>query len=436
MDVIEDDERDDVDDVEDEFEEPAVADAEAGPAGDSRQPMKKSELFKAYKSVGPHKMYMDILCDPDLRSSAEIIVQVGTPLHEQYRNDLKSQKDGVDSMLEWCAQRALASTQLTVIKIFKVQASKTLFRALRLPYCNPPLPYDQCMQHDIDITDKACKFATHLAANYGWGEMLHYYTLPLAATSLIAKDVADREKGMKHLKRLVEAIIHAEELVHTNPSIQPLLTDLAFTEEPFAREIMILLKRSDYSLESELATELQAAMVKLNSGSSSTKEILESTFAHLSYCVTASNKNKIIAPSLLWLYCTGSPYVKESGMPQLIPTKQDWLRHIANYGVARTEQMRNFNKAFNTSATPLPTAPDIAIPTSANGVAKTKWRLAGPASHYTASAAAAYIVNDAKHDFKNCACAWAGQQTNAKLAIITGSDFFISKIIDLNLQLQ
>ena len=405
-------------------EDPAVA-AEAGPAGDSRQSLSKSELFKAYKTVGPHKMYMDIMCDDDLRSAAEIIVQVGTPLHEQYRTDLKSQKDGVDSMLEWCAQRALASTQLTVIEIFKVQGAKTLFSGLRLPYCNPPLPYDKCMQHDIDITEKACKFATHLAANYGWGEMLHYYTLPLAATSLIAKDVADRDRGMKHLKRLVEAIIEAEEMVQTNPSIQPLLTDLAFVEEPFAREIMILLKRSDYSLDSELANELQAAMVKFNSGSSSTKEILESTFAHLSYCVAASNKNKIIAPHLLWLYCTGSPYVEESGMSQLIPNKQDWLQHIGNYGVARTEQMTNFNKAFDASATPLPTAPDIAIPTSADGVSKTKWRLAGPASHYTSSAAAAYIVNDVKHGFKNCAFAWAGQQTNAKLAITTDSEVYV-----------
>ena len=46
-------------------EDPAVA-AEAGPAGDSRQSLSESELFKAYKTVGPHKMYMDIMCDDDL----------------------------------------------------------------------------------------------------------------------------------------------------------------------------------------------------------------------------------------------------------------------------------------------------------------------------------------------------------------------------------
>ena len=416
MDLDDDDDNHHDDDVcedenEDEHEAVPARDvdvAAAGPAGDSGKRLTKSELFRAYKSLGPHRMYCDIMCDSDLRGAAEILTRVAYPLHAQYRHDLVCQKQGLESMLEWCAQRALASTQATVIEIFRVQSSKELFKGLRLPYCNPPRPYDETHSDDIALTEKAARFSTHLAANYGWGEMLHYYTLPLAATSLIAQNVEDRERGMRHLKRVIDAIIKAEEMVHTNPSIQPLLRDIAFVEETLAREIMILLKRAEFSLDTDSAREVQAAMVKFNSGSSSTKEILESTFAHLSYCVSASNKNKVVSPSLLWLYCSGSPYVAESGMKQVVPSKRDWLQNIANYGQAKSEQMKRFNASFKASTTPLPSAPDMAFPKSVDGLAKSKWRLAGPASHYKSSAAVAFLVNDAKHDFKNCSSAWLG----------------------------
>ena len=386
--------------------------AAPGPAADSRASLNKSELFKAYKSVGPHKMYMDIMGDDQLRAAGEILVHVTRPLHEQYKNDLDGQKNGLEAMLEWSAQRSLASTQATVINIFKMQSSKALFRAMRLPHCYPPLDYDENLvelQDDITLTEKAAKFATHLSSNYAWGEMLHHYTLPLAATSLLAGRAADQQRGLKHLKRMVEAIVHAEDVAETNPSVRPLLRDIAFPDEPLAREIMVLLKRGDYSLESVSTQEARDVMLKFCSGSASTKEILESTFAHLSYCIAASNKNKVISPSLLWFYCTSSPYVKDGGFCQHIPTKSDWLQWISQYGDAKvSEMMKQFNQSFKSSSTTLPVAPDVQIPKSAAGISKSKWRLAGPASHYKSSAAVAFAMHDSKHDFKNCADAWAG----------------------------
>ena len=380
-----------------------------GPAGDSSAAMTKSQLFSAYKSAGPHKMYMDIMGDDDLRAAAEILTHVTRPLHEQYRNDLHSQKDGFDPMLEWAARRSLASTQETVIQIFQAQASRQLFQALRLPHCSPPVDYDLSLLHDdITITEKAVKFATHLSSNYGWSEMLHHYTLPLAATSLIARNRTDRERGMRHLKRLVNAIAAAEDAVHENASLQAVLADLAFPDEAMAREIMCLLLQANFSLDAVETQEVQEAMRKFCSGTSSTKELLESTFAHLSYCVSASNKNKVIAPSLLWLYCSSSPYVKESGLRQNIPTQQDWVRWISTYGNAKSEMMLRYNRSFQAAATPLPDAPDVQLPKTAKGIAKSKWRLAGPASHYKASAAAAFLMHDVRHNFQNCADAWSG----------------------------
>ncbi len=393
-----------------DHDEPAASSAPvAGPAGDSSQKLKKSELFAAYKTVGPHAMFRDIMCDDLVRSCAEILTHITKPLHEQYRDDLANQKNGVERMLEWAAQRSLGSTQSTVIKIFQAQASKELFTSLRLPECSPPLAYNADeLQDDVMLTKKAASFAVNLSANYAWSEMLHHFTLPLAATGLLAQNQADQKKAMKNLKRIVQALSRAEELAPTNPSVQALLRDVAYQEETMAREIMILLLRGNFSLDSPEASEVCEAMRRFNSGTASTKELLESTFAHLSYCVNASNKNKVIAPNLLWMYLTGSPYVKDSGMIQHIPTQEDWVRWVSSFGKSKDDMMKAFNKSFKTASTELPTAPDIQLPKTVAGIVKSKWRLAGPAAHYRSSAATAFMVYDMKHDFQNCHDAWAG----------------------------
>ena len=228
-------------------------------------------------------MFQDIMCDPQLRGSAEILVHVTRPLHKQYKEDLDSQTAGHSGMLEWSAQRSLASTQKTVLDIFKSQASQSLFDALRLQHCSPPLDYDtnsNDISEDIALTLKAYKFAVHLSGNYAWSEMLHQYTLPLAASALLASKRQDRRRAMKHLKKLINAVVAAEQEASTNKALQACLNDVAFPDEPMAREIMVLLKRGDFSLESNETSEVQLAMTKFNAGSSSTKEILESTFAH------------------------------------------------------------------------------------------------------------------------------------------------------------
>lgn len=250
----------------------------AGPAGDSKQHLNKSQLFAAYKSVGPRKMYMDIMCDEQLRGAAEILTHVTNPLHKQYKHDLDKQTEGLEAMLQWSANRATAGHQSTVLDIFRAQSSQALFDALRLKHCSPPLNYDINkieIEDDITLTEKAFKFALHLSANYAWGEMLHQYTLPLACASLLHQDRRKRKRGMNHLKKLVKAIFAAEDAAPTNKALQNCLSDVAFPEEPMAREIMVLLHRGDFDLDSEATAEVQQAMRKFYSGSSSTKEILE-----------------------------------------------------------------------------------------------------------------------------------------------------------------
>ena len=213
---------------------------------------------------------------------------------------------------------------------------------------------------------------------------------------------------MKHLKSLVSAIVKAEQLAPQRPDLQDLLTTLAFQEETLAREIMVYLQLADFDLDSDHTRECQRVMTEFCSGSSSTKDILESTFAHLAYVAGASNKNKRVSNFAAWFYAAASPYVQASGMPQSLPIDRDWISACAQYGISKENMMGIFWKAFRSDATSLPSASDVKIPMTAAGIQKTTWRLAGPASHYNSSAAAAYLLFDSRTSFANCTFTWAG----------------------------
>lgn len=238
--------------------------------------------------------------------------------------------------------------------------------------------------------------------------MLHRLTLPFAAVPLVSKDMKNRKAALRRLRKMVEAIVKAEE----RPVVcKECLRDFAFTEEPFPRELMVLVRRGKYGrydMNNEHITEATKALTHFTVGSSSTKEILESTFGHLAHIVGNNSTNKSLAASAKWMYLTSSPYAKASGMPQPLPRGEDWIQWIGEYGQAESECYRRYNKGFKASSTPVPTSPDIQMPKTSKGVLKTEWRLSGPASHYSSSAAMAYLMHDSDENFAHVDLAWSG----------------------------
>eukprot|EP00435_Cladocopium_sp_Y103_P045341 s1084_g13.t1 len=256
-----------------------AVDAEEPGTGGMEKPksMTKSEFYKAYKSKGTYHMYCDIMNDPTLRASAEILTRVTKPLHMQYQQDLIAQQQGLEEIRRWQAQRCLGASFDAVAKILAVMLSPNLCKAMRVsPRCNPPIPVETTLlEEDFMLINKAFRFGVHLAGNYAWSEMLHRLTLPLAASALLSTEIQDRKRCMSRLKKLVEAIIRAENMVIAEKGPGQLgncLRDVAFQEETFAREIMIYLKRANYKLDSPHTSEAVKAMSKFTHGSSSTKE--------------------------------------------------------------------------------------------------------------------------------------------------------------------
>ncbi|CAK9075933.1 Uncharacterized protein SCF082_LOCUS36698 [Durusdinium trenchii] len=391
--------------------------------------MSKSELYKAYVSKGPHAMYCDIMSDQKLRPAAELIVRISNPLHLKYAEDLETQQQGSTAILEWNACRALGGSMPTVTRILYAQSSSELCSAMRISSrCRPPLPYDAVnLEDDITLVQKASDFAVNLAANFAWSEQFPQLTLPLAAASLLSQDPVRRKIGMKHLKRLVTAITRAEMQVKKQPELEQVLKTLAFQEETLAREVMTHLSRGQFKLDSSGTRDCIQVMTELCSGTSSTMELLESTFAHLSYIVSGANKNKVTSPAALWIYASASPYVAKSGMHQSLPTEAEWVRATSDFGKSKQEMYQLFSGAFKSAKTDLPSAPDVHLPRTSKGLVKTEWRLSGPASHYKSSAAAAYLLFDAPN-FANASFAWAGVflQRGCFFYDTVGDQFFLS----------
>ena len=394
-------------------DDPESCDHEPEEATDEKpKKMTKSQLFAAYKGVGPHRMNFDILDNDTVRAHGEIIVHITRPLHKFYQDELKLNSGEHAEMIQWVAARAQGQTQQVVSEILAAQASSDLYRRMRCtPHCNPPAAHSRhILVEDIELTRQAFRFVTELAGNIGWAQQLNKYTLPLAAGALLARDRNEQEASLLFLKSLVEAVIAAEEMCATTPSIQTVLKDLAVNDEPFAREMMSLLLRGDFNIESEQVQSVKDSAMRLFSSSSSTKEVLESTFGHLKDLSVRANSNSKMNPHLCWLYCTTSPYVHASGMKQALPDEAQWTRCGSKFGLSRDEQMKEFYKAFAVkSAFPMPESDGISLPKSVMGITRDKWRTAGPLSHYTASAAAAYLIHDAPSNFRNQSLAWAGR---------------------------
>ena len=408
--------------VEEEEDEAGDQDEEPEAARGSDDPppskMTKAQLFAMYKGKGPHAMNLDILSDEEVRAHACIIVHVTTPLHCQYQSELKAQTNGLASLIQWAAARANGEWVHVVYSILGVQSSSELYAAMRCaPHCDPPAAFDWgTIQDDITLTQQVTSFAIELAANCAWAHMLYTFTLPLASAALLSRQRAEQKTAMRRLQSLVLSILIAEKQCDRKPVLNRILEDLAYQQEPFVRELMFLLKKGKFDIDSDESSTVRKLMMRFFGSSSSTKEILESTFAHLSDVVSRSNKNKVCAPHLLWMYTMGSSYVKASGMTQHFPKSSTWANLSGSYGMNESPLMQNFQKAFQLGKVfPLPSGENVTLPKSANGVHKTQWRHAGPLSHYKSSAAACYMMHDSPAGFPNAAHTWAGARVGISL---------------------
>ncbi|OLP82399.1 hypothetical protein AK812_SmicGene36960 [Symbiodinium microadriaticum] len=140
--------------------------------------------------------------------------------------------------------------------------------------------------------------------------------------------------GMEFLKEITETVLYLAKLSSRSKKHAELLRDVAWTEETMPLELMSGFIQSGYDAHNE---ELREMLRRLKSGTASTKDLLESTFAHLTDVAQRHAKNDKLGFYSRWLYAVCSPYGRESA-PQTWPSDTDWFEY-------RTSDA-NLNKQF------------------------------------------------------------------------------------------
>lgn len=196
------------------------------------KPTTKADLYRAYSGRGPIQMFSDLIHDRQLQVDALIITSVSQPLEAMYAEDLEEQKNG---SCEFEAQRAAggeASWWGHVGAILMKVHNAGLMRRLGLTQrVRRPVTYQlPWAQLERETLEAIWNFATELAANLAWSQLLYKYTLPHSFAVLASDNPVLRSEGMELLKSMVECLREAlrASAAHGDPALQDAIFDVAW----------------------------------------------------------------------------------------------------------------------------------------------------------------------------------------------------------------
>jgi hypothetical protein len=359
------------------------------PAAKASTAKSKADLYKAYAGKTSPQMFHDFQTDRQLQLHAIVVTEVAGPLEYQYVTDLQEQAKGSDGRAAWAAKRA-SGTEVwwaTAIAILLKAQSMPLMARLGLsPPCNPPVAYDNSqawLEDEKSLVKLLHHFATILAANTVWANMMFMLCLPSAIAGLLHTRKALRREAMDRLKTCLE--------------------DVAFNVQQLPREIMARALQCGFDADNQ---DIRLLALNLYAGSATTKDILESTFAHLTDILQRQAKCQKMADHARLFYAIASPYASSGGVQQILPTLGDWLFTKSEQG---KELKARLASMANPMSTPLSEGRDeVELPKSVKDLVKSKWKAAGPLSHQRSAAAIMYLIHDSANDFSNVGMAWTG----------------------------
>ena len=113
------------------------------------------------------------------------------------------------------------------------------------------------------------------------------------------------------LKKMVDAVCHLNNLCKKKPSddLKDLLADSGWHKETLPLEMMAMLEQVDYDYSDP---EMRKLLCRLKTGTSTTKDLLESSFARLQSIAQRQNKNKKMNIYTKSTYAVANPHSSNS----------------------------------------------------------------------------------------------------------------------------
>ena len=137
-----------------------------------------------------------------------------------------------------------------------------------------PFPNDSpWLDEEKGLLKMMFDFATALASNIMWAHVCYSSKFPHVIALLLKRDLADRQRAMVFLRRMVSGIqaVEREHLTGRNAAVTGLYHDLAFQKMPLTREIIVSLLQTGF----KETRELRELASMLYASSSTTKDCID-----------------------------------------------------------------------------------------------------------------------------------------------------------------
>lgn len=326
-------------------------DDEAGTKEAEPQNKTQFDLLTAGSKNKAHLVWRFIQ-DRNLQRKLRVFCIGGRFMQSEHVYMLHKMKQGVDGMIEFHADRAcLGSYKRTIVPLLRSSLDPNVLQKLgfRQNLTNP-VPQnctEEWYKMELAIIRMKRKFDHCLAADMIWLDAQFFLTLPSKIPALLHSDATKAGNASKYMLLLTNAIVRAEALVKEDAvlrrDLQDLLTKCYYVGEQFARECMAKGLKSKFS---PADPEMQSIARVISSGSATTADALEKTFAWVTDKLKHNSKNKMSCAGTKAFYFNTSPYAVTGGMPMLKTTMDDYHATIDVYG----DLVREFNEACNMSA--------------------------------------------------------------------------------------
>ena len=308
---------------------------------------------------------------------------------------------------------------LKVLTLPKFHDAMGLTKPLRRE--NVPEDLPEWATQEMEVLKTAYRFATCLAEHVLWSNAKYWWSLPELLATMLHKDRRQRKAGMEQMEAIVSAVVAAEGHSSDQEEWKDLLKDLGWNKQQLARTAMALLVQSGF--EESRGSELVKLSRRLFTGSPSTKDTLENTFAFLHRKAQVHSTNMKMSDACKYAYAILSPYAETGGCPQILPSEGDCTTILAKQGQTTRDWLNKH--LFSPQKSLFPSEGKRPVQ-SAGEIFNSKWRSAGVASQQRSTAAAVYLVADMGNNFSNVDSTWVSRWAELSLFSLRFSFFCFS----------
>ena len=263
-------------------------------------------------------MICEFMIDPGLKFIARIIVDISYPLESSYYATLEQVAGGWNAQRCWVSGRAVGEWIQTIHEITRVLESDLLHDHLDMTRCLrmevPPEVWPPWALSELERLNKAYVFAISLAEHWLWSNIHFWLEFPSVVACVLHPDEQIATMAFEHMEKLAKVVNAVER--YERPLMKELLNDLGWNREQLARESMAMVLQGKKEEVRRLAN-------RLFTGTPSTKDCLENTFAFLKRKSQVHSTNNKMSDMAKYLYTILSPYAESGGCPQILPSESD-----------------------------------------------------------------------------------------------------------------